>query len=318
MAKSIITKEERIEIKHNNFLLRVEDTFPNEYTVLGKFINVGTRVLIKHNICDYEWNVFPSNLFSGQSKCPRCSDKVPHTTESFKKFVTEFTNGEFEITGEYVMAKVRIPIKHLKCNYEWEIFPTHIKKYGGGCPRCSKRERYTTEGFNDKLNEITNGEYTTSDKYINNRTVMKFQHLICNKVFNETPTAILYTYCGCPHCNDSLSKGERKIYDYLSSKRIIFNQQQTFPDCVDINALRFDFSILDEAKSIKGVIEFDGKQHFEPIEWFGGIESFQKQQRRDQIKNEYCKTNSIPLLRIPYWEESNINNILDEFISKLK
>lgn len=29
-------------------------------------------------------------------------------------------------------------------------------------------------------------------------------------------------------------------------------------------------------------------------------------QKNDNIKNEYCKTNNIPLVRIPYWERDNI------------
>ena len=48
------------------------------------------------------------------------------------------------------------------------------------------------------------------------------------------------------------------------------------------------------------LIEYDGKQHFKPIEWFGGAENFKKQQRRDKIKDNYCQLHNIPLLRLPY------------------
>ena len=48
------------------------------------------------------------------------------------------------------------------------------------------------------------------------------------------------------------------------------------------------------------LIEYDGKQHFEPIDWFGGIEGFNKQKQRDIIKDNYCKLNNILLLRLPF------------------
>jgi len=40
---------------------------------------------------------------------------------------------------------------------------------------------------------------------------------------------------------------------------------------------------------------------------WGGEEEFKNIQKRDQIKNEYCKNNNIKLLRIKYNE-----NILDK------
>lgn len=33
---------------------------------------------------------------------------------------------------------------------------------------------------------------------------------------------------------------------------------------------------------------------------------------RDNIKTEYCKDNNITLIRIPYWDFNNIENILKE------
>ena len=38
---------------------------------------------------------------------------------------------------------------------------------------------------------------------------------------------------------------------------------------------------------------------------WGGLEL---QQKRDNIKNEYAISHNIPLVRIPYWEQENINN----------
>lgn len=40
-------------------------------------------------------------------------------------------------------------------------------------------------------------------------------------------------------------------------------------------------------------------------------------QRRDKIKNTYCKENNINLLRIPYWESKNIKTIINNYLQRL-
>lgn len=49
-------------------------------------------------------------------------------------------------------------------------------------------------------------------------------------------------------------------------------------------------------------IEYQGKQHFEPVDFFGGIESFERVQKRDKEKAELSKENGIKLVYINYWE----------------
>ena len=61
-------------------------------------------------------------------------------------------------------------------------------------------------------------------------------------------------------------------------------------------------------------IEYDGRQHFEPVEFFGGKEQFKIQKINDKLKDTYCRNNNIDLLRIPYWEFDNIDEILDSFL----
>ena len=44
------------------------------------------------------------------------------------------------------------------------------------------------------------------------------------------------------------------------------------------------------------------------------FENFKKTQWHDSIKTAYCESNKIPLLRIPYWESKNIEQILLDYI----
>ena len=96
--------------------------------------------------------------------------------------------------------------------------------------------------------------------------------------------------CGCIN-----SKGELKIITLLQKHLISYDTQYTFSDCANINVLRFDFFVDN-----RYLIEYDGEQHFKPIEKWGGEEKLKITKQRDQIKNEYCKTHNIPLIRIPY------------------
>jgi hypothetical protein len=115
---------------------------------------------------------------------------------------------------------------------------------------------------------------------------------------------------GCKYCADSKSKGEIKIENYLNENNIEFDIQQSFPDCKYKILLKFDFFVYIN-NELSVIVEYDGIQHFEPVEYWGGEEGFKEQQIRDNIKNEYCKTHNIFLLRIPYWEYDNIEEILE-------
>lgn len=66
-------------------------------------------------------------------------------------------------------------------------------------------------------------------------------------------------------------------------------------------------------------IEFDGRQHFEPVDWFGGIDTFNTIQQNDAIKTNYCKENNINLLRLTYkdFNDKLIKIKLDDYLDKL-
>ena len=55
------------------------------------------------------------------------------------------------------------------------------------------------------------------------------------------------------------------------------------------------------------LIEYQGQQHYNSLEIFGGEEQFQKQKKYDIKKQEYCKKNNIKLIEIPYWDYNKIN-----------
>jgi hypothetical protein len=48
------------------------------------------------------------------------------------------------------------------------------------------------------------------------------------------------------------------------------------------------------------MIEYDGRQHYEPVKEFGGQKGHDSTKAHDKIKDEYCKKNNIRMVRIPY------------------
>lgn len=107
------------------------------------------------------------------------------------------------------------------------------------------------------------------------------------------------TSCGCIN-----SQGEFLIRAALQELQISFEEEKKFESLQgDSKPLRFDFYLPKE----KICIEYQGIQHYEPRERFGGDEQFQTQQKYDAIKREYCKINGIRLIEISYKDKKKIN-----------
>ena len=109
--------------------------------------------------------------------------------------------------------------------------------------------------------------------------------------------------------NGKISSGEEVIKRYLDKKKIDYIREKTFPDLKYKSFLRMDFYI----DKYNTCIEFDGKQHYEPVEYFGGVRQLELTQKRDEIKNDYCVKNSIKLVRINYKQMRNVPKILDQY-----
>lgn len=105
--------------------------------------------------------------------------------------------------------------------------------------------------------------------------------------------------CGCL----KTSHGEFLIKQILNKNNIKFisqyhNEACKFPD-TNYHAY-FDFFVNNQY-----IIEYDGEQHFNP-QCFNNMSNidakkqFIKTQQHDEYKNQWCKENNIPLIRIPY------------------
>ena len=106
-------------------------------------------------------------------------------------------------------------------------------------------------------------------------------------------------------------RGERTIKSYLDFHQYDYKKEYT----IRSTHKRFDFCVMQNKKKV--FIEFDGQQHFKPVDRFGGLEEYAKRKKSDDEKTKYCEKNGIPLLRIHYQQEPNINQILDLFFKNV-
>ena len=186
-----------------------------------------------------------------------------------------------------------------------DIVSGHTKSCG--CLQSNRASESNTKDWSGIISDY-GVEFICKDHMNNNGQWMwKCKCGICGNYFIALPAKINnghITSCGCR----IQSSGEECVANILKEFDINFDPQHVFDDCKYTYVLRFDFAILINDKVI-GIIEYDGKQHFEPIDFFGGIEGFEKTKIRDNIKNKYCKSKNIPMLRIPY--TMSINEIKD-------
>lgn len=108
----------------------------------------------------------------------------------------------------------------------------------------------------------------------------------------------------CPCCN--LSKYAKEIFYILKYNGILFDVEHFYPDLIGLSGgyLRFDFAILDDDCNVIKIVEYDGEYH--DTDW--------KVKQHDELKNEYCELNNIPLLRIHHSDKNNIISKLSDFI----
>lgn len=118
--------------------------------------------------------------------------------------------------------------------------------------------------------------------------------------------------CGCYN-----SRGNSAIQKVLVKIKEEFKSEHRVK--IEEHYMRYDFYL----PQYNLFIEYDGEGHYKPVDFAGKGEewknsNFERIQKYDTLKTNYCEDNNINLLRIPYWEFDNIENIICQEIEKLK
>lgn len=192
-----------------------------------------------------------------------------------------------ELLENYKNIRTKLLHKCLNCNNIFNTTPKTILQSKVGCPSCSGK-KFTEEKYKSILPKSIRlkGEYVDTSKHT------AHECLECGYEWITKPNYILHMGCGCPKC--ASSKGEKKIQEYLSELDLNFIKEKYIE--INQSKCRFDF-FLEELQTI---IEFDGIQHFEARDFFGGETYLCKVKASDKMKSDWCIANKFKLIRISY------------------
>lgn len=314
--KSAIKKTTKTNQK---FVKEVYELIGDEYQFLEEYVNSKTKIMCSHIKCGYMWNVIPASFLRG-TRCPQCYGNLRKTTETYKDELYSIVGDEYLLLNQYISSKTKIELLHTKCGYIWHVLPSDVLN-GNRCPECKKKylsKLYTKSHaqFVAEIYDLVGDEYKVLGKYINSKYNVLMRHNECGHEWESNTGNFLNLENRCPRCRNT-SKGENKIREWLELNNISNISQHAFKNCKNIDVLFFDFYI----PCYNLLVEYDGEQHYRPVN-FGGIsdesalENFRYTQHNDNIKTQYCKDNDIPLLRIPYWDFDNIEQILEEWVEE--
>lgn len=294
-----------------NFLHRAKEIHGNKYNYSKSiYKNADTRLIIicpKHG----EFTQTPSKHILHKRGCRKCAskinaDRISLTKKQFIKKAKECHDDRYNYSNvKYINSQTCVEIV---CKYHGAFLtrPLNFLK-PQNCPKCAGNVPWTTE------EAVKNAKAVHGDRY----DYSKFQYLgshekstiICptHGEFEQPPRGHINQHQGCPSCNES--HGEKVIAKWLDEHGIKYKRQKRWSDCKYKNVLPFDFYLPETNQCI----EYDGEQHFEIKEFWGGQESYDLIKLKDGIKTDYCLKKNIPLVRITYKDniEERLKTLFD-------
>lgn len=134
---------------HEEFVKEVYDLVGNEYTILTEYKGANIHIMMKHNKCNHEWNIKPSNFLFGK-KCPKCAGVLKYTIEDAKK--------DFDVLGydllatEYKDTWTKMPyICRTHRDFGIQYATLQAIHQGGACKKC----RYEKMGNSQRIDRDT-------------------------------------------------------------------------------------------------------------------------------------------------------------------
>lgn len=278
---------------------------------LSGYKNLKSIISYKCKICGYSDSTRLVNRFK-RPHCPKCSKRKYSEN---KKISLEDCSGILEeydlsVVGKYNGKSFPTQFRCNKCQRVFTTSVGYIERYQIGCVVCSKKDRMEQSKiqFDERLSAINKeikriGDYESYDKETT------FRCSACNHIFSKAPHDLL-RWCQCPYCSNN-SSGEYFIKMWLDSFNIEYEPQKKFDGLIGVGGkkLSYDFYLPD----FNTLIEYNGEQHYNAIEFFGGEQRLRIQQKHDELKAKYALTNNFRLLVIPYTETS-ISDTIQNFL----
>ena len=182
----------------------------SDWTLVGKYKNVKTPTLFRHNKCGTVYMKTPSVVLSKPHGCRFCNAKrlAMDKGELLKK--AQHKLDRYEILSDPTGYDNPITIRHKTCGSKYEQRLSVFIRSEEGCPHCSnalisKKTSMTHEDFLKKLGDRAE-EYEFLTKYQKAHEKIKVRHK-CGNVFEITPDSMLRGG-RCKLCKYSTGEGE--------------------------------------------------------------------------------------------------------------
>lgn len=257
-----------------------------------------------------------SHLKNAKYGCKYCAGKGKDISDYYDKIDML----KVEILSDYIGYEKKIKCRCKTCGFEFETMPKTLIQGKYYCPECSKTQRGISRRTNPEIYKKKvykdNPDILLLESYTRSKDKIKCRCKKCGHEWSSCASNILSEHIRCPAC--SSSKSEDQLAGILASLNLNYERKVRFKECRYKKPLEFDFIIYDNNKNITFACEYDGEQHYMPIQYTSkqtAESHLEITQIRDKIKNEYCKSNDIIMIRIPYWEKNNMESFL---IKKLK
>ncbi len=217
--------------------------------------------------------------------------------EEYKLLAEE--RGWVLLSKEYINNKTGLDFKCLKCKHEWHVRPDSLKdtpsQKGRGCPKCNRRLTYTIIDMQNIATE--RGGQCLSEKYVNNKTRLKWECGSCNHEWWATPKSIMISDSWCPQCAEGLYERMcRALFKEIFQKKF----RKSYPSWL-ISKKGFQMHIDGDNEELGLCFEYQGKQHYRFIKFIHKtLDRYKAQKKMDLWKEKKCNENGRVLIKIGF------------------
>ena len=331
------------KLTNEQFLERANKIHNFEYEYLNEYVNAKTKMKIKHIICQGIFEQTPDNHLHGQ-KCSYCSGRNA-TKENNLLIKNPELCKEWDYEKNYPLRPEQF-LSHsnkkvwwkCKLNHSWQA-TINNRVNERNCPNCYNKDmsiKISLGKLNDKnrfslhapqklLNEFDNEKnlkelgLTINDVSIHSGKKVwwicsvnknhKWKAVIGNRVDNNK---------NCPYCIKwKIEKDCKKIFEQIFKIKFEKKRFYCFTTVKNLKSKSFiEFDGYND--EFKIAFEYQGYQHYIYPNFFHRNKlQFQKQRSLDLFKQQFCLTNNIKLIIIPYWTK-DLKNYIKEKLSENK
>ena len=282
---------------NETWLAEVHNLTGQEYSFLEPYKNSTTKIMVQHNICGCRYTVIPKAFLNG-NRCPECNPARKLTTKEFKAKIAKLPEGnEYKLESEYIGHHNKIRLTHLICGTTYEVTASDFIK-GRRCRKCVFNSKIKSqEEWEKQVKDLTGNDYIFLEPYVRDDVKIRYRHNTCGFEHTMTPNNFI-NGTRCVSCSES--SGEANIRRFLTESGIEFESQKRFKELRAIKPLSYDFYL----PSLNVLIEFQGEQHYRPIEFFGGESRYKLQKQYDTLKKNYADSKGMSLIEVSYKENT--------------